>query len=151
MQVNTSKLEGNIMDYFEHFIREAGTIYVGNHLIVDLWGIENNFDVDAITSMFETACEDAGATVLFKHCHPFGEECGTTGVIVLAESHLSWHHYPEVHMICIDIFMCGTANPKEAMPTIEEFWKPSHIDIQMNRRGNVDAHKLPKYLTAHLN
>lgn len=135
------------MDHFEHFIRDGNEIYVGNHLIVDLWGIKNQFDPKLITDMFISACKNAGATVLFSHCHPFGEDAGTTGVIVLAESHLSWHHYPEVNMISIDIFMCGSANPNLAMPNIEEFWKPSHIDIKNIKRGRVEPHKLPEDIT----
>lgn len=135
------------MDHFEHFIRDAGSIYVGNHLIADLWGIENHMDPDAITEVFTKACQDAGATVLFSHCHPFGPDSGTTGVIVLAESHLSWHHYPEVQMISIDIFMCGSANPSLAMSRIKEFWKPTHIDRSNIRRGCVEEHKLPIHLT----
>lgn len=136
------------MDHFAHFIRDTDAIYVGNHLIADLWGIENHFDPTIIKSVFIDACVDAGATVLFSHCHPFGPDCGTTGVIVLAESHLSWHHYPEVNMISIDIFMCGSANPSRAMPRIEEFWTPSHIDMRMIKRGCVSDSKLPSRLTS---
>ena len=131
------------MSVFEHFIKDGSEIYVGNHLIADLWGIENQFDSNDILDCFAEACQDAGATVLFRHCHPFGEGCGTTGVIVLSESHCSWHHYPEVNMISIDIFMCGTANPKLAMPRIQDFWKPRLIDVQDLRRGIVQACKLP--------
>jgi S-adenosylmethionine decarboxylase len=131
------------MDCFEHFIKEAETIYVGNHLIVDLWGIINHSDPNTITDVFRSACQDAGATVLFSHCHPFGPNAGTTGVIVLAESHLSWHHYPEVHMISIDIFMCGSADPQKAMPKINSFWNPSYADMKNFRRGCVEEHKLP--------
>lgn len=136
------------MDHFEHFISDGAAIYVGNHLIADLWGIKNHFDPDKITDVFVDSCRDAGATVLFSHCHPFGQDCGTTGVIVLAESHLSWHHYPEVNMISIDIFMCGSANPTLAMHRIKDFWKPTHVDLNNLRRGCVERHKLPARLTA---
>lgn len=135
------------MDHFEHFIHDSGSIYVGNHLIADLWGIENHLDPDEITEIFIKACQDAGATVLFSHCHPFGPDCGTTGVIVLAESHLSWHHYPEVNMISIDIFMCGSADPRKAMSRIKDFWRPTHVDKSNIRRGCVEEHKLPRGLT----
>jgi S-adenosylmethionine decarboxylase len=114
-------------EVFAHFICDANEIYVGNHLIADLWGITNHHDQTSIMDTFTDACKDAGATVLFSHCHPFGPDSGTTGVIVLAESHLSWHHYPEVNMISIDIFMCGTANPSLAMKRIKDFWMPHHI------------------------
>ncbi len=135
------------MDHFEHFIRDGEDIYVGNHLIADLWGIVNHNDAHMITDAFVKACQDAGATVLFSHCHPFGPDCGTTGVIVLAESHLSWHHYPEVHMISIDIFMCGSASPQKAMPRIKDFWDPGYVDVKNIRRGCVAEHKLPRRLT----
>ena len=136
------------MDCFQHFIRGDKGIYVGNHLIADLWGIINSFETQEILDVFVDACKDAGATVLFSHCHPFGENAGTTGVIVLAESHLSWHHYPEVNMISIDIFMCGSASPSKALPRILDFWQPSHTDIDTIRRGQVAPHKLPEALTA---
>lgn len=135
------------MDCFEHFIRGPKEIYVGNHLIADLWGITNHFDGNAITSTFVSACQDSGATVLFSHCHPFGEGSGTTGVIVLAESHLSWHHYPEVHMISIDIFMCGSADPHKALPRILDFWQPTCSDIKTIKRGRVRKNKLINRLT----
>lgn len=135
------------MDHFEHFIREGKDIYVGNHLIADLWGITNHFNTADITEVFVNACKDAGATVLFSHCHPFGPDCGTTGVIVLAESHLSWHHYPEVGLISIDIFMCGNAKPDLAMDRIKEFWRPNHLDLRTLRRGCVDDHKVVSALT----
>ena len=135
------------MTHFEHFIHDDDNIYVGNHLIADLWGITNHMDPCQITKIFVESCKDAGATVLFSHCHPFGPDCGTTGVIVLAESHLSWHHYPEVNMISIDIFMCGSATPSKAMDRIKEFWNPSHCDVNSIRRGIVEEHKLPDHLT----
>jgi S-adenosylmethionine decarboxylase len=134
------------MNAFEHFICVDHEIYVGNHLIADLWGVTNHTCEEDIVESFTKACEDAGATVLFKHCHSFGPGCGTTGVIVLSESHCSWHAYPEVNMIAVDIFMCGTASPQKAMPRITDFWKPQSIDIKTIKRGQVLTHKLPDHL-----
>lgn len=135
------------MDCFKHFIRDGCEIYVGNHLIADLWGITNYGTGEFTKMMFVNACQDSGATVLFSHQHEFGEDCGTTGVIVLAESHLSWHHYTEVNMISIDVFMCGRADPRKALPRILEYWKPSHVDIKILKRGVVEKDKVPNQLT----
>jgi S-adenosylmethionine decarboxylase len=134
------------MDVFEHFIREDGNIYVGNHLIVDMWGVINHTCHESILECFTKASEDAGATVLFKHCHNFGEGCGTTGVIVLSESHCSWHGYPEVAHLALDIFMCGSARPELALVRIKEFWQPSLVEINPLKRGKVTAQKLPAHL-----
>jgi S-adenosylmethionine decarboxylase len=134
------------MDPLTHFIREGADTYVGNHLIVDLWGVQNRTCHDEILNSFAKACEDAGATVLFKHCHDFGAGCGTTGVIVLSESHLSWHAYPEMGLLAVDIFMCGTANPDLALPRIQDFWQPTLMERHHMRRGQVAAHKVPDHV-----
>lgn len=138
------------MNVFEHFIQEPTGTYVGNHLIVDLWGVINHTNHEEIMDTFAQACEDAGATVLFKHCHSFGEGCGTTGVIVLSESHISHHHYPEVNLISLDIFMCGTANPELALPRIKAFWQPQLVEVKHLRRGQVTVAKLPVHLQDQL-
>ena len=126
-----------VKDIFNHFRKmEDGSVYVGNHLILDLWGIENNkFSEGDLVHQFSLACQDAGATVLSEHVHEFGEDCGTTGVVVLAESHLSWHHYPEVNYIAIDIFMCGNADPLKAVPRILQYLKPTRKTTDLIRRG----------------
>lgn len=138
------------MDVFEHFIKDPTGTYVGNHLIADLWGVENHTDPDQIMQCFTAACKDAGATVLFDHCHVFGDNEGYTGVVVLSESHLSFHSYYEVNLVTLDIFMCGTAHPERAMPRIKEFWKPKMIDYSHMRRGVVTRKKLPSHLADKL-
>lgn len=134
------------MDPLTHFIREGENTYVGNHLIIDLWGVQNHTCHDEILTCFAKACEDAGATVLFKHCHDFGAGCGTTGVIVLSESHLSWHAYPEVGLLAVDIFVCGTAHPELALPRIQEFWQPTLMERHHMKRGQVQPHKVPVHV-----
>jgi len=138
------------MDVFEHFIKDPTGTYVGNHLVVDLWGVVNHNDPNTIMDCFTKSCTDAGATVLFEHCHMFGENEGYTGVVVLSESHLSFHTYFEVNLVSLDIFMCGTAHPERAMPRIRDFWKPKSVDYNHIRRGIVSAHKLPVHLAARI-
>ncbi len=70
--------------------------------------------------------------------------------IYMLFSHLSWHAYPEVNLIVVDIFMCGTANPQLALPRIKDFWQPQLIEARTLQRGQVRAHKLPKEIAAQL-
>jgi S-adenosylmethionine decarboxylase len=138
------------MDPLAHFIREGSDTYVGNHLIVDLWGVKNHHDPESIMCCFKAACEDAQATVLFDHCHMFGDNEGYTGVVVLSESHLSFHTYFEVSLVSLDIYMCGSANPDLALPRIKDFWQPKLIERHHMRRGQVLPHKVPTHVAALL-
>lgn len=130
--------QNNGFDPFAHFVKNGKGAHVGRHLILDMWGITNHVCEDDIKSSFEKACASIGATVLFTHIHPFGEECGTTGVVILAESHLTWHHYPECNYIAIDVFVCGTLQPEGTVPIISDFWKPAEINVRELIRGQIN-------------
>ena len=58
-----------------------------------------------------TAADAVGATVLRHAFHPF-EPDGVSGVVVIAESHLSIHTWPGRGYAAIDIFTCGGLDPR---------------------------------------
>jgi S-adenosylmethionine decarboxylase len=68
--------------------------------------------------MFRIA-EKCGFTVVSRAFHQF-EPHGTTGVLVLAESHFSAHTYPENNIIYIDVFCCSPSfDPEKCSKIIE--------------------------------
>jgi S-adenosylmethionine decarboxylase len=90
---------------------------VGNHILADLYGIDPALlrDGPALERLLRRAAVDAGARVLSSHFHSFGEQAGITGVVLLAESHISIHTWPECAMAVADIFMCGASNAEAAL------------------------------------
>jgi len=121
------------------FKNEEGVRYAGQHIIADLWGStpESHTDDKFIERVLTAAAKDAGAVVLFSHFHTFGEGQGITGVLVLAESHISIHTWPEESFIAIDIFMCGKAQPKVAFQDIREAFKSERVIVGNHKRGVV--------------
>ena len=63
----------------------------------------------------------AGATILGAFLHPFGQSFGVTGFLVLAESHISVHTWPEHDYAAFDVFMCGDTEPQAAVDHIASF------------------------------
>ena len=80
---------------------------LGHHAIIDCFGPLSMLSTDEAKSLMIKAAELAEATVLDCNVHEFGEGCGVTGVVVLAESHISVHTWPENNYAAFDIFMCG--------------------------------------------
>jgi S-adenosylmethionine decarboxylase len=109
----------------------------GKHLLVDFCGCPSNRlnNPIEIEDLLKGAALHCGATVIFSHMHHFGDEYGVTGVIILAESHLSLHSWPEVGYCAIDAFMCGNCNPEDMMDILLNYFQPKTSKIKLEIRG----------------
>ena len=108
----------------------------GQHVLADLSGIpaEKLSNCAALESLLRGAAEAAHANVLHSHFHGFGEGEGVTGVVLLAESHISIHTWPEHGFAAADIFMCGGAQPELALAIIETALQPALREVSIMRR-----------------
>ena len=94
--------------------------YMGRHVIADLHDVSAELlgSIDFWKEILIDGAKKSGATVLSDHFHHFGDGYGLTGVIVLAESHISIHTWPEKNYAAIDVFMCGKCDPEVAVDHI---------------------------------
>ncbi len=122
----------------DYFCVEDGVRFAGRHVILDFWGCDHLDNADFIDRALRKAAADAGATILHGHFHCFSPYGGVTGVLVLAESHISIHTWPERSFAAIDIFMCGGCDAQDAAPALKRAFQPSRISVVTERRG-VDA------------
>lgn len=109
----------------------------GKHIILDMYNIHPVLlsDTKNITKILEDSAKQAGASVLNSTFHHFGEGCGVTGVVVLAESHISIHTWKQEGYAAIDIFMCGDSDPQVAASIILEYFKPLDYNSKTLIRG----------------
>lgn len=80
----------------------------GSHLLIEYHGCDAAIlnDVPRIESLMLRAALAAGATVVTSTFHPFAPQ-GVSGVVVVKESHLSIHTWPEYGYAAVDIYTCG--------------------------------------------
>ena len=119
----------------DHFIERNGVKYAGTHLLIELWGAKNLGDSALTEAALREGAVTAGATILHCHLHHFGPIAGLSGVLVLAESHISIHTCPEREYAAIDVFMCGVCDPYQAIPAIKRAFEPTSIQVVESRRG----------------
>ena len=119
----------------DYFVEKDGVRFAGTHLLIHLWGATNLGDPELIDRALRTGAEVAGATILHSHFHHFSPNGGVSGVVVLAESHISIHTWPERDFAAVDIFMCGACDPYKAIPLLKEAFKPNFINLNEQRRG----------------
>ena len=109
----------------------------GSHLLADLSGIHASRlrDCDELEALLRSAAAAAGARVLHSHFHGFGDGLGVTGVVLLAESHISIHTWPEDGFAAVDIFMCGASQPQTALAVIRDALAPQRCNLNTIRRS----------------
>lgn len=121
---------------------------LGRHLLADLSGIDPALLIDPqhVEHILLQAAQAAGATAIFGKFHHFGENAGVTGVLLLRESHISIHTWPEHGFAAVDAFMCGGARPELAIEVVQKAFAPQHIrleDVARNAQVTRDAGRLP--------
>lgn len=109
----------------------------GEHILLDLFTKDETFlsDMWHGESILKHAALEAKATILGSNFHEFGEGSGYTGVLVLSESHISIHTWPEFQLATIDIFMCGDCDPAIANNYILQNIEHYHQETNRMVRG----------------
>ena len=117
---------------------------VGKHLILELWDcdVESLSSVTFVKDLITTAARKANATVIDIVCHGF-DPGGVTGVVVLAESHISIHTWPERAYAAVDIFTCGdTIDPQDAASYLGERLCAKNSSVIIIERGTLNAKEI---------
>lgn len=110
---------------------------LGRHILAEFWGCVNIENPEKVENAIVSASRMAGATVLGVNVHHFGEGMGVTGVVMLAESHLSIHSWPEIGYAAIDVFVCGKADPHKAIDHLKQAFLPNRAEVREFSRGEM--------------
>ncbi len=121
----------------QYLIERNGRRFAGIHLLVDMWDANNLSDIDIVRTALRRAAMAANARLLQIELHHYPDGDGVTGIAVLAESHISVHTWPECNFVAIDLFMCGRASPRNAIPVLESVFRPGRIEVQEFMRGEL--------------
>jgi S-adenosylmethionine decarboxylase len=107
----------------------------GIHLIVEFWGGKVIESAREIKKILITAAKKSKNVPLSVKIHKFSPK-GITGFILLAESHISIHTWPEIKYIAIDIFSCGKkSQPYKGLEYLKNIFRPKKVKVEEIKRG----------------
>lgn len=109
---------------------------VGAHVLADFWGCrpEKLDDARLLMQALREAATVANMTILGEEEHKF-EPQGFTGMLLLSESHISIHTYPEQGYAAVDVFTCGGGLTEKAIKYLKDALQPEHVKEVVIRRG----------------
>tara|TARA_Y100000310_G_C20696769_1_gene826255 strand:- start:2783 stop:3193 length:411 start_codon:yes stop_codon:yes gene_type:complete len=109
--------------------------YAGTHLVADFWHGRTIGNAKELEQLLRKAASAARSKALGVSIFKFTPQ-GLTGVVLLAESHIAVHTWPEIDYVAIDIFTCGKeARPKEALRVFQDYLHPQKVDMKEMKRG----------------
>jgi len=114
---------------------------LGKHLLLELKDCDKEVlnDISFLKSVLLAAAGEAGATVLGESFHRFNPH-GVSGVVIISESHLCIHTWPEHGYAAADIFTCGdSVQPQKAADIlISKLGSKNHSILEV-QRGTLDT------------
>ncbi|MDP2271091.1 MAG: adenosylmethionine decarboxylase [Archangium sp.] len=111
---------------------------LATHVHLELWGVEGALldDPPRLEQVLLAAAAAAKCTVIGSVKHQFTPH-GASVVVLVAESHLSIHTWPEHGYAAADILTCGETLPEEGVNSLIALMKPARHEVQRYERGLV--------------
>lgn len=111
--------------------------YVGVHLIAEFWDGKIIEEQKTVERILLDAARRARSTALAISSHKFSPY-GITAFVLLAESHISMHSWPEKNYLAVDIFTCGDKTmPLKALEYLKEIYQPKRVEVREIKRGKI--------------
>ncbi len=110
---------------------------LGRHILAEIYGcaFEVLNDIKKVEKIMVNAALEAGAEIREVAFHKFSPQ-GVSGVVVISESHLAIHTWPELSYAAVDVFTCGDkVDPWDACNYLTEHFQAEHLTAKEIKRG----------------
>lgn len=107
------------------------------HLLLDMIECEVDLDdLQAVEDVMTQAAEELGVVIREKMSHKFSPY-GLTVIYIIAESHISYHSWPEYNSAFVDVFACSRISTEKSIEVFKKYFKPKHLIIRVLKRDAV--------------
>ena len=120
---------------------------VGTEWLIEAFECEANSlrDAAALQSVFADVIADLGLKIVgAPHWHQFGGEAGITGLVMLTESHLACHTYPEYRTATFNLYCCRTRPEWNWKENLSEMLGAQKVKVTKIERGETAEISNPK-------
>lgn len=119
---------------------------LGRHLLIEFYDCDTAIlnQPETIESLMKNAAIQSGATIVSTHTNLFNPH-GVSGVVVIAESHITIHTWPELAYASVDAFTCGdSVDPWRIKDCLENDLKAQRTEAIELQRGLFGPAQLAK-------
>jgi len=115
------------------------TNFLGQHWLIEGYHCDARLlsDPTAMETVLQRTAEIMGATIVTSTFHHFSP-LGVSGVVVIQESHLTIHTWPEHGYAAVDIFTCGEIDMQAGVTHLHKALGAGELKIIKMKRGDLD-------------
>jgi S-adenosylmethionine decarboxylase proenzyme len=119
---------------------QDGKFHLGQHVLAEFFECDPNVlnSIDKVEKYMVDAALECGATIVQKCFHMFNPY-GVSGVVIISESHLAIHTWPELGYAAVDLFTCGDkCDPKVSYEFLKKKFNSGKSTFTELKRGMLD-------------
>ena len=112
---------------------------LGRHILAEFFNCDREIlnKSDEVERFMKKAALDCGATIVSSVFHTFNPH-GVGGVVVIAESYLAIHTWPDYGYAAVDVFTCGNlVEPEKAIQSVQNSIKANQMESKEFIRGEL--------------
>jgi S-adenosylmethionine decarboxylase proenzyme, Bacillus form len=121
------------------FLKLEGLGVLGYNIFADMYGCDTKLldDIKYLNRLLREAANAGNMHIVKVFFHKYSPQ-GITGLVIVKESHIALHTWPEYAFASVDIFLCGNnSNPYKTLKHIENGLKPSKVITKSIERGVI--------------
>ena len=121
--------------------QQLDKVNLGQHVLAEFFECDSNVlnNIDKVEKHMVDAALECGATIVQKCFHMFNPY-GVSGVVIISESHLAIHTWPELGYAAVDLFTCGEqCDPKVSYEFLKRKFNSTGAKYTQLNRGLMDA------------
>ena len=114
---------------------------LGQHVLAEFFECDPNIlnSINSVEKHMVDAALECGATIVQKCFHMFNPY-GVSGVVIISESHLAIHTWPELGYAAVDLFTCGSScDPMVAYEFLKKKFNSRQANYTELKRGIIDS------------
>jgi S-adenosylmethionine decarboxylase proenzyme len=126
---------------------------LGKHILAEFYDCDQKVlnNVEKVEFYMKRAALECGATIVNSIFHTFNPH-GVSGVVVIAESHLTIHTWPEYNYAAVDVFSCGNSvDPRIAITVLKKYLSAKDVKIVEINRGEIKGEGILPYKPSIVN
>ena len=119
-------------------------VNLGQHVLAEFFECDPNIlnSIDKVEKYMVDAALECGATIVQKCFHMFNPY-GVSGVVIISESHLAIHTWPELGYAAVDLFTCGDkCDPKVSYEFLKKKFHCQNATFSELKRGILNKNTM---------